>query len=170
MKAALRMDSERARLALYAVKCVLGLCLGYALYRLFPQHQFYWSIISILLVLAPDGGDSNKLAFERMAANVVGSTIGLLLYLARKPDLPLLCAGVVATIAVGTAFKLNAAIRSALVSLIIVMLNEQQTNSWRVALERIGCVIAGCAIAMGITFLFNYLFPMKNAAPAASGE
>ncbi|MDB5049441.1 MAG: hypothetical protein JWO30_2512 [Fibrobacteres bacterium] len=168
MKAGIK--PERIRLALYAVKCVLGLCIGYALYKLFPQHQFYWSIISILLVLAPDGGDSNKLAFERMAANILGSSIGLLLYLAHRPNLFLLCVGVVATIAVGTALKLNNAIRSALVSLIIVMINEQQNNSWKIALERIGCVIAGCVIAMLITLVFNLAFPAKAGAQAAGGE
>ncbi|MEO7427704.1 MAG: FUSC family protein [Fibrobacteria bacterium] len=161
---------HRLRLLLYAVKCVLGLCAGYALYRAFPQHQFFWSMISIMLVLAPDGGDSTKLAFERMEANVVGSTIGMLLYLLHKPNLLLLCMGVVITIAVGTKLRLENAIRSALVSLIIVMVGEQQNNSWRIALERIGCVIAGCVIALLITFAFNFLLPKQAQAKPVSAE
>jgi uncharacterized membrane protein YccC len=170
MKNAFRIDAHRLRLLVYAVKCVLGLCLGYALYRAFPEHQFFWSMISIMLVLAPDGVDSNKLAFERMGANVVGSTIGMLIYLLHRPNLLLLCVGVVATIAVGTKLKLENAIRSALVSLIIVMINEQQNNSWKTALERIGCVIAGCGIAMLITFAFNFLLPKQVAAKPMSAE
>ncbi len=170
MKNAFRIDAQKLRLLLYAFKCVAGLCVGYALYRLFPQHQFYWSIISILLVLAPDSGDSNKLAFERMGANLLGSTIGLLIYLVHKPNLLSLCVGVVATIFVGTRLKLENAIRSALVSLIVVMINEQQNNSGKAALERIGCVIAGCVIAMLITLAFNLLSPKGAAAAPIAGE
>jgi uncharacterized membrane protein YgaE (UPF0421/DUF939 family) len=140
------------------------------LYRAFPQHQFFWSMISIMLVLAPDGGDSTKLAFERMEANVVGSTIGMLLYLLHKPNLILLCVGVVVTIAVGTKLRLENAIRSALVSLIIVMVGEQQNNSWKIALERIGCVIAGCVIALLITFASNFLLPKQTQTKPAGAE
>lgn len=166
------IDPEKLKVAVYSAKCVAGLCIGYALYRFFPQHQFYWSLISILLVLAPDGSDSNKLAFERIVANILGSSIGLAVFLVHAPNLFLLCLGVVLTIAIGTALKLNAVIRSAMVSLIVVMLNEEQNHSWKVAVERIGCVVAGCAIAMLVTYVFNFLMPAKYGAqaPRPAGE
>jgi uncharacterized membrane protein YgaE (UPF0421/DUF939 family) len=164
------MDAGRLRLILYTAKCVLGLCAGYALYRLYPQHQFYWSIISILLVLAPDGKDSNKLAFERVVANVIGSGVGFLVLVVHQPNLFLMSLGVILTIAICTAFKVETVFRSALVSLIIVAIHQHQIDSRQIALERIGCVFVGCLIALVINYLFNFVMPPKAAETAASGE
>jgi uncharacterized membrane protein YgaE (UPF0421/DUF939 family) len=166
----IRMDAGRLRLILYSAKCVLGLCAGYALYRLYPQHQFYWSIISVLLVLAPDGKDSNKLAFERVVANIIGSGAGFLVQVAHSPNLFLLSLGVILTIAICTAFKVETVFRSALVSFIIVAIHQHQIDSWRIALERIGCVFIGCLIALVITYLFNFAMAPKASGTAASGE
>jgi hypothetical protein len=58
---------------IYIMECIIGLCICYTLYKVFPQHQFYWSMVSVLLVIAPDGKNSNRLAFDRMKANVLGS-------------------------------------------------------------------------------------------------
>jgi uncharacterized membrane protein YgaE (UPF0421/DUF939 family) len=165
-----RIDAERLRLILYTIKCVLGFWAGYALYKMYPQHQFYWSIISILLVLAPDAKDSNKLAFERVVANIIGSGVGFLVQVVHRPNLFLMSLGVILTIAICTAFKVETVFRSALVSLIIVAIHQHQIDSWEIALERIGCVFVGCLIALGITYAFNYAMPSKASDAAASGE
>ena len=46
----------------YIFKCLLGALICYSLYRLFPGHQMSWSIVSVLLVLAPEHGDSIRFA------------------------------------------------------------------------------------------------------------
>ena len=61
----------------YILKCLIGSSVCYALYRLFPEHQFQWSIISLLLVIAPEEKDSFKLSLDRMKANIIGAVIGL---------------------------------------------------------------------------------------------
>jgi uncharacterized membrane protein YgaE (UPF0421/DUF939 family) len=115
-------------------------------------------MVSLVLVIAPDGTDSNRLAFDRMKANVLGSSVGLLLFLIHRPNLFLICIGVVLTIIIGTFLKLNLALRSSLSALVIVMVHEQQQNStWNIALERMGCVMLGCMIGLLITIGFNFV-------------
>ena len=153
----------KPHIAIYILECILGLCICYTLYKCFPQHQFYWSMISVVLVIAPDGKDSNRLAFDRIKANMLGSLIGLLLFLIRIPNLFLICIGVMLTIAIGTFLKLHAALRSALSALIIVMIHEEGQNStWHIALERMGCVIIGCVIGLLITLAFNAFYTTKK--------
>lgn len=143
------------RIFIYILECIVGLSICYTLYKCFPQHQFYWSMISVVLVIAPDG-TSNRLAIDRMKANILGSSIGLLLFLIHQPNLFLICVAVILTILIGIFLKLNAALRPALAALIIVMIHEEQQNStWHIAIERMGCVMLGCVIGLLITIVFN---------------
>jgi uncharacterized membrane protein YgaE (UPF0421/DUF939 family) len=41
--------------------------------------------------------------------------------------------------------------------MLIVMMQEKNGNNWHIAFERVGCVIAGCLIALVITFIFGYI-------------
>jgi len=144
------------RLFIYILQCIIGLCITYTLYKCFPQHQFYWSMISAVLVIAPDGKGSNQLAFDRMKANILGSSIGLLLFLIHQPNLFLISIAVILTIITGTLLKLNTALRSALAAVVIVMIHEEEKSStWHIAVERMGCVILGCTIGLLITLAFN---------------
>jgi len=149
-------ELNNRQVSIYIVECIIGLCICYSLYKYFPEHQFYWSLISVL-VIAPDGKDSNRLAFDRMKANILGSSIGLLLFLIHWPNLFLICIGVILTIVIGTFLKLHTAMRSSLAALVIVMVHEEQQNStWHIALERVGCVMVGCIIGLLITLTFNF--------------
>jgi len=150
-------ELNNRQVSIYIVECIIGLCICYSLYKYFPEHQFYWSLISVVLVIAPDGKDSNRLAFDRMKANILGSSIGLLLFLIHWPNLFLICIGVILTIVIGTFLKLHTAMRSSLAALVIVMVHEEQQNStWHIALERVGCVMVGCIIGLLITLTFNF--------------
>jgi uncharacterized membrane protein YgaE (UPF0421/DUF939 family) len=156
-------DFYKPHIAVYILECILGLCICYTLYKCFPQHQFYWSMISVVLVIAPDGKDSNRLAFDRIKANILGSSVGLSLFLIRIPNLFLICIGVALTIVIGIVLKLNTALRPALAALIIVMIHEEGQNStWHIASERMGCVIIGCIIGLLITIAFNAFHIPKN--------
>jgi uncharacterized membrane protein YgaE (UPF0421/DUF939 family) len=120
-------------------------------------------MISVVLVIAPDSKDSNRLAFDRIKANILGSSIGLLLFLIRIPNLFLICIGVILTIVIGIFLKLNSALRSALSALVIVMIHEEGPNStWHIALERTGCVMIGCIIGLLITLAFNSFSSLKK--------
>lgn len=155
----------KSYIGVYIFQCILGLSICYTLYKCFPQHQFYWSMISVVLVIAPNSEESNSLAFDRIKANILGSLIGLLLFLIRIPNLFLICIGVMLTIVIGVLLKLHAALRSALAALVIVMVHEEGKNStWHIALERVGCVMIGCIIGLLITIVFNSFRISKNKA------
>ena len=115
-------------------------------------------MLTVLLVLSPESEDSNKQAFDRMKANILGSSIGLLLFLIHTPNLFLICIGLATAILLGMVLKLDNALRPMLAALVIVMIHEKTDSSWIIAFERVGCVIAGCILALLLTMIFNYFF------------
>ena len=141
----------------YLLKCVLGASACYGLYLLFPEFQFYWSIVSVLLVLAPDFHDSVKLSVDRIKANFVGALVGLGTFLVRTPDLLSLVISVLATILVCTFVKLGSATRTALAALVIVLIQEKEKNTWELGLERMAAVAAGSLVALVLTVVFHFL-------------
>jgi len=146
----------------YILKCIIGAAACYLLYILFPDHQFYWSIISVLLVLAPDHHDTVRLSLARMKANIIGAAVGLAAFLLFPICLPVLCASVVVTILVCTFIRLGNATRSALAALIIVLIQQGEESSPRSAYERMICVVAGCLIALIINALFALFFRLTG--------
>jgi uncharacterized membrane protein YgaE (UPF0421/DUF939 family) len=125
------------------------------LYRSFPNHQFSWSIVSVLLVIAPESADSIRLAFDRMKANILGASVGMTVFIVHTPEFISLCAAVVTTILLATFIKLGGASRSALAALAIVLIQENEKNTWRSALERMGCVVTGCIVGLLVTVVFS---------------
>lgn len=152
----------------YILKCLIGVSFCYVPYVLFPQHEFYWSIISVLLVLAPDHSDSNRLAMDRMKANIIGSVIGLFafLFLVHIPVLFVLCIAVIVNILICYMLGLENTTRSALAALVIVLIQEKENSSWLAGFERMGCVIVGCLIAIIITYIFSRFEKIRNGKSA----
>jgi uncharacterized membrane protein YccC len=139
----------------YVLKCLLGTLICYWFYARFPGHQLYWSIVSVLLVLAPEVRDSVHLSFTRMWANAIGAAVGLALYLTPLPTVPALCLAVVATIAVCHYLALGGAVRTALAALVIVYIQQSESRDWTIALERVGSVLLGCLVALALTLAFR---------------
>lgn len=156
----------------YILKCLIGVLICYVPYTLFPQHEFYWSIISVLLVLAPDHSDSNRLAMDRMKANIIGSLVGLssFLFLNHAPALAVLCGAVIINIIICYALGLESTTRSALAALVIVLIQEKEKSDWLTGFERMGCVVTGCLVAILITYIFSRFEKIRNGKKEASIE
>jgi uncharacterized membrane protein YgaE (UPF0421/DUF939 family) len=133
---------------------MIGTTICFGLYKSFPHYQLKWSIISVLLVLAPDKTHSIQLAMDRMKANIIGAGIGLLAFLIHKPNLFILTAAVTAVILLCYFLKLVNPSRSALAALIIVLIQEDAYNKWTAPFERMICVIIGCLTGILITYVF----------------
>ena len=147
----------------YLIKCLIGVVICYALYYYIPQYPFNWAIVSFVLVLSPD--KSNRLAYDRMKANALSCAIGISLYPLKIPDILILCMGVALTIVAGIVLGITSTLRTALAALMIIILQQEQTKHWYMALERVICVVVGCMVALLITILFNLINqerPMKN--------
>jgi uncharacterized membrane protein YccC len=141
---------------LYLLKCLIGTSFCYGLYKAIPQYHLYWSIISLLLVLAPDWNNSIQLPLNRIKANLTGGIVGLLCFFLPFPQLLSLCIGVLATILVCSILNYSQATRSALAALVIVFIQEYESAKWSIALERIFSVILGCLVALALTLIFRF--------------
>jgi len=158
----------------YNVKCLVGVTIGYLLLKAFPQEygQLLWVLISILLSITAD--NNSKVAYDRMKANVLGSTIGLFVFFLHNPsNLLTICIGVALTIAVCFKMKLMDVSRTALVAFIIVVLYEKAHGTWEGARDRMASVVAGCLIGLVINYVFRMMvgalygyIPTSVGAPA----
>jgi uncharacterized membrane protein YgaE (UPF0421/DUF939 family) len=147
--------------SVYLIKCLAGVTICYLLYRYIPQYPFYWAIVSVVIAMSPD--NSNRQAYDRMKANVVGCAVGICLYPLHLPDLLTLCLGVALTIYIGIAFRITSPLKSALAALVIVTIQETQEKHWYIALERVTCVVVGCLVALLVTMLCNLIIQKINA-------
>ena len=139
---------------LFVLECLIGTAIGFYLYRLYPTIGA-WSLISIILVLSPDRRDAMNLALNRIKANVIGASIGLILFFIHPINLLMICIGIAAAITACELLGLSTVARSAMVAVLIITMHEPGQYFWDVALERAGGVILGCIIGVLITYVFH---------------
>lgn len=139
----------------YLIKCMIGAAICYLFYVILPQYPVYWALISVVIVFSPD--NSNKLAYDRIKSNLLGASIGMLLFFIPVPNIVLVCGGVALTILTGIALKLDNTLRSALAALVIVLIEENHAHDWLIPIERVICVCIGCFVALIVTFVFSKL-------------
>lgn len=142
--------------AIYAAKCVVGASSVFMLSELLNYKDLGWSLISVILVLSPDGKDAVSLAFTRIKANVLGAAIGLLCLLIDETTMWTLSLGLVATLGGCYLLKLQDSARTAMAATVIIMLHAVGKHIWDVALLRVVAVMAGCVLGLLITYLFHF--------------
>jgi len=154
---------------IYSFRCVIGFIIGYSIYVGLPDYEGYWTLLSILLVLTPEDKDARRLSIERMKANLIGSSVALVLFLIHKPNLLIILLGVMVIIIVCYGLDLLNVARTAMATLIIVLIYEQETTSWLGAVERLICVVTGCVIGLGITLSTAWMIEKIRAALGKQG-
>lgn len=148
---------ERTRsLLIYAGKCVTGTLIVFILSHILNYKDIGWCLISVILVLSPDGKESIPLAITRIKANTVGASVGMICLWISPTNMWILSVAVFITLAACYILKLDAAARSALAATIIIMLHEEGKHVWDTAIERLIAVLAGCIIALIVTFIFHF--------------
>jgi len=150
------MGERIKSLLIYAAKCVTGTLIVFTISSLLHYKDLGWCLISVILVLSPDGKDSVPLAFTRIKANVVGASVGLLCLLISPMNMWILSVALIFTLTLCYFFKLDAGARSALAATVIIMLHEEGKHVWDTALERVIAVLAGCFLGLLITFAFHF--------------
>ena len=149
--------SERLKsFLIYAAKCVSGALVIFSLSGFINFSDIGWCLISVLLILSPDGKDTVNLAFTRIKANVVGAGAGLLCLLISPADFIVISIAIIAVIGVCYLLKLDTGIRSALAAAVIVSLHSEGVHVWDAAIERVLAVLAGCVIGLFITWAFHF--------------
>lgn len=153
----------------YIAKCVAGVLLTSLLSIFFSQWIDYtWSLISVVLVLSPEGKDAVELSLTRIKANLVGAGTGVLMLVLQVPWPWNIAAGAALALFICDRLKLNAASRSTLAAVIIILLQPGSNTLWSSAINRIGAVITGCIIGLLITYVFHAF--IKTEAPALNSE
>jgi len=141
---------------MYSLKCVLGTLTVFIVSSLIHYTDIGWCLISVILVLSPDGKDSVTLGITRLKGNVVGACVGAACLFVSPTNMWILSAGIVLTLSLCYLFKLDNGVRSALAATIIIMLHEGGKHMWDTAIERIIAVLAGCSLGLLITYLFHF--------------
>src|SRR5579859_242651 len=150
-------------LVVYIAKCVSGVLLCSLLSLFFHQWIDYsWSLISVVLVLSPEGTDAVELAMTRIKANLVGAAVGVILLFSQVPGPWNIALGAALALFICDRLKLSAAARSTLAAVIIILLHHEGSNLWSSALSRVSAVITGCVLGLVITYLFHSLIRING--------
>jgi len=156
-------------LTVYIAKCVSGVLLCSLLAVFFHEWVDYSrSLISVVLVLSPEGTDAVELSLNRIKANFVGALVGVMLLFSQVPSPWNIALGAALSLFICYQLKLQAAARSTLAAVIIILLHHEGANLWSAALSRVGAVITGCILGLIITYIFHSM--IKINAPAMNSE
>lgn len=150
------MKEETKSYIFYAAKCVIATMIVFTVAKIIHYNEMGWSLISVVLILSPDGKDAVKLALMRIKANFLGASIGFLCLLISPNNMWIMCAALTLTLAACYIFRFDAATRSALAATIIIMLHQEGKHLWTTALERVIAVLSGCSLGLLITFVFHF--------------
>ena len=144
-------------LIIYIIRCILGFIIGYQLYIRFPEYELMWTLISIILVISPEGKDSRRLSVERFKSNLVGSVVGLICLLFHEPTFYITIIGIILTIGICYIFKIMNMARVALVALLIVLVQPHFAQAEIGPFLRVASVTLGCVIGLTITVFTSML-------------
>ncbi len=152
------MENDSKGILLYILKCIFGCLIVFLISWLINYNDITWCMISVILVITPDSDESIPLAITRIKANIIGGLASLLCFLINLPIAVSILSAIVITIAACYFFNLMSGSRAALAAVIIIMLHGEQYNQpdfWSITFQRLISVIAGCLIALIVTFLFH---------------
>jgi len=159
------MSLRNKNLIVYAGKCVVGILLCFVVSLFFKSWIDYpWSLISVVLILSPEGKDALELAITRIKANFVGATTGALMLLTQLPSPWNIALGAAVSLFACDRFNLNTGARSTLAAMIIILLHPEGTHLWDSALSRVSAVVVGCLIGLLVTFVFHSIIKIDALA------
>lgn len=166
----MQLTSEQKNIGLYMAKCVTGFILLTLVGDVANILDMTWVMISMLLVLSPDGYESIPLSITRVKANLLASA-ATMFFLYFCPNVTLaLSLAIIVTILGCYFFKLMAGSRPALAAVIIISFHPAGDYLWSIAVERVAAVVAGCAMGLILTLVFhrNIYRKAHSAMPQAS--
>ena len=146
-------------LIVYVGKCVSGILLCFLISHFFGRRIDYtWSLISVVLVMSPEGKDALEFSLTRIKANLVGASIGFLILVLLVPAPWNIAAGAALSLFACDRLGLNTGARSTLAAVIIILMHGEGAHPWDAVLSRVLAVIVGSLLGLGITYIFHSLF------------
>lgn len=149
-------QSKQRRLAiatLFAGQVIVCTLILQAAYFALRAPGVNWAIISAVLVLQPGIAQSLSASAVRIAANLIGAITGLLIGYSLGTGWPQILAGMVAVIFICEPLRLDYGLRTACVSVIIVMTANGGIDVLTASFDRFVAVVAGCGLALLVQLL-----------------
>ena len=165
------MSPRYKSLLVYIAKCVAGIILCFYIAALLKNWVDYpWLLISVVLVLSPDGTDAVELSLTRIKANLVGAAVGVIVLLLQVPSPWNIPVGAGLSLFICDQLKLNAGARSTLTAVIIILLYPEGEHLWDSALSRVIAVIVGSLLGLLITYVFHSIFKINTPVLDSEAE
>ncbi|SFC83884.1 Fusaric acid resistance protein-like [Flexibacter flexilis DSM 6793] len=139
----------------YLMRCLLGFLIGYGLMLSFPQYDFFWTMISIVMVISPDETDARRMTIERVKSNFIGSLSCLIVYFLPVLTVYKVLIAIVLTVLICKHFKMMEVARSAIVAVLIILV-ETHPHIGLSPVNRFLAVALGCIIGLLITLITSY--------------
>jgi uncharacterized membrane protein YgaE (UPF0421/DUF939 family) len=133
-------------------------------YGYFNAAGYGWALVSAILVLQPGLEQSLTTALVRIAANLIGTSAGLLVGYRWGVGTKEILGAIIVVVFLCEVFRLDLGLRSACVSVIIVMTaNEGKVVSS--SIERGVAVVVGCVLALILQLIFERVLARLNLLP-----
>ena len=134
--------------AFEAVICTFGIVWGFALVH---KPGAIWALVSAVIVLRPGFEDSLRASEVRIAANIVGALVGVVVGVAARASGPVQIALALALVILICHWPpLEKGVRSACAGVVIVMMHEGSVAHGGV--ERLAAVVVGCMTALVVGY------------------
>ncbi len=153
---------------IFSAKASISAVLAFLCYQALDLPGAAWAPVSALIVTQPTLHPSLRASLYRLAANIVGVSIGALA--ARFVASPMVClaVGVLLTGLVCHFTHLDDGLRAAYAAVVIVILGNER-NAFAGSIDRVLAVIIGCLSALLVGVIFHFLFFMRRT-PANSAS
>lgn len=143
-------------IVIFVVRCLIGFSIGFFLMKQFPQYDFFWALLSIMLVISPEGKDSPRLTTERVKANLIGALSGFVVVFLPFSLFIKAIIAITVTAIICNAIKLLDVSRSAIVAVIIILI-EKPDEGYLASVERFSFVLIGCLIGLIVVVTTGYM-------------
>lgn len=145
----------------YLLRCIIGFLIGWLLILQFPQFDFFWSLLSIILVISPEENQAKKLTIDRFKSNFIGSLSGLVVFYLPIEDVYKVILGIIVTCVFCRIFSLLNVARSAIVAVLIILI-EHKNDSIFAPFARFATTAVGCFIGLGVTLITSFMIQRMN--------
>ncbi len=146
---------EHRHLLLHATKTALAAGFCWWLAMRFGLHDGYWGAISAIIVLQSNFGATITASRDRLLGTMIGALLGFgFSFVGNLPWNYL--AAVILAITICGLLGFRSSSRLAGVTITIVMLVQRTGPHWTIALDRVGQVVLGIIVALGVSTL---IFP-----------
>lgn len=161
-----------AAYALEAALCAGGLMLAY---KLAGADGQIWAVVSAIVVLQPGVQQSFEASAFRILANLIGASVGFLCGWLLGASVGYVVVGMLLTVALCLAFRLEQSLRTACVSLVIVM-TTSDGHLATIGIKRCIAVAIGSVLAVTVQLtveaiarrLWAFLVPHDRPAGPAT--